>query len=191
MELSHYRTIHPSLSISFHRPLLRHNRTPVKHVSNRCGRVCPTKPSHTNIKLISIFNSAGVSGLTTALLLARNGYNVSVVAKHMPGDYDIEYCSPWAGADYSPFALTLLLDKEGRSNHLPVVSLPLNSCISAGPQHPVMQRWKPSANAQQNWSTTPGQSWNAWLVKSRPRVCISKVPSLPPRPQIKSPFHED
>jgi D-amino-acid oxidase len=35
---------------------------------------------------------AGVSGLTTALLLARkNEYNISVMAKHMPGDYDIEY----------------------------------------------------------------------------------------------------
>lgn len=43
-------------------------------------------------------NSAGVSGLTCALLLARNGnHNITIVAKHMPGDYDIEYASPWAG----------------------------------------------------------------------------------------------
>ncbi|KAG9232264.1 hypothetical protein BJ875DRAFT_467290 [Amylocarpus encephaloides] len=48
---------------------------------------------------------AGVSGLTTALLLAKDPWNkVTVVAKHMPGDYDIEYTSPWAGADYHPFA---------------------------------------------------------------------------------------
>lgn len=46
---------------------------------------------------------AGVAGLTTALLLSRNAnYNVTVAAKHMPGDYDIEYASPWAGADYLP-----------------------------------------------------------------------------------------
>ncbi|KAM3424069.1 hypothetical protein BST61_g11380 [Cercospora zeina] len=45
---------------------------------------------------------AGVSGLTTALLLARKGHHVTVVAKHMPGDYDIEYASPWAGANYFP-----------------------------------------------------------------------------------------
>lgn len=25
-----------------------------------------------------------------------------MVAKHMPGDYDIEYASPWAGANYMP-----------------------------------------------------------------------------------------
>ncbi|EMC91718.1 hypothetical protein BAUCODRAFT_302218 [Baudoinia panamericana UAMH 10762] len=48
---------------------------------------------------------AGVSGLTTALLLARtHKYNVTVIAKHMPGDYDIEYASPWAGANYLPVA---------------------------------------------------------------------------------------
>ncbi|KAK6431030.1 D-amino acid oxidase [Oleoguttula sp. CCFEE 5521] len=47
---------------------------------------------------------AGVSGLTTALLLARKGHKVSIVAKHMPGDYDIEYASPWAGANSLPVA---------------------------------------------------------------------------------------
>jgi len=48
-------------------------------------------------------NSAGVSGLTTALLLSKNPeYKITVVAKHMPGDYDIEYTSPWAGANYLP-----------------------------------------------------------------------------------------
>lgn len=46
---------------------------------------------------------AGVSGLTTALLLSDDPtVAVTVVAKHMPGDYDIEYASPWAGANYLP-----------------------------------------------------------------------------------------
>ena len=39
---------------------------------------------------------AGVAGLTTALVLARKGYKITVVAKHMPGDLSIEYTSPWA-----------------------------------------------------------------------------------------------
>lgn len=44
---------------------------------------------------------AGVAGLTTALLLCKNkNYKITVAAKHMPGDYDIEYASPWAGANY-------------------------------------------------------------------------------------------
>ena len=47
--------------------------------------------------------SAGVIGLTTALLLSKNSrHKVTIVAKHMPGDYDIEYASPWAGANYLP-----------------------------------------------------------------------------------------
>ncbi|KAJ5754893.1 hypothetical protein N7533_004436 [Penicillium manginii] len=46
---------------------------------------------------------AGVSGLTTAYLLSKDPANkITVLAKHMPGDYDIEYASPWAGANYMP-----------------------------------------------------------------------------------------
>ncbi|PYH42810.1 FAD-dependent oxidoreductase [Aspergillus saccharolyticus JOP 1030-1] len=46
---------------------------------------------------------AGVSGLTTAYLLSKDRSNsITVLAKHMPGDYDIEYASPWAGANYLP-----------------------------------------------------------------------------------------
>lgn len=51
-----------------------------------------------------------MTGLTTALLLSRNAnLNITVAAKHMPGDYDIEYASPWAGADYLPSVTWLLL----------------------------------------------------------------------------------
>jgi glycine/D-amino acid oxidase-like deaminating enzyme len=48
--------------------------------------------------------SAGVAGLTTAYLLSRDLplANITIVAKHFPGDYDIEYASPWAGANYAP-----------------------------------------------------------------------------------------
>ncbi|KAI1911066.1 D-amino acid oxidase [Ophidiomyces ophidiicola] len=45
----------------------------------------------------------GVIGLTTAYLLSKNKMNdITVAAKHMPGDYDVEYCSPWAGANFLP-----------------------------------------------------------------------------------------
>lgn len=48
---------------------------------------------------------AGVSGLTSALLLSKTKANaVTIVAKHMPGDYHIEYASPWAGANVLPMA---------------------------------------------------------------------------------------
>lgn len=40
-----------------------------------------------------------MSGLTTAVTLLREGFkNVTVVAKHVPGDMSSEYTSPWAGA---------------------------------------------------------------------------------------------
>ncbi|KAJ5385876.1 hypothetical protein N7509_008417 [Penicillium cosmopolitanum] len=49
---------------------------------------------------------AGVAGLMTALLLSKKqGYKIVVAAKHMPGDYDIEYASPWAGANYVPVSI--------------------------------------------------------------------------------------
>ncbi|KAL3303449.1 D-amino-acid oxidase [Colletotrichum asianum] len=47
---------------------------------------------------------AGVIGLTSALLLAKEGNSVTVVGKHMPGDYDAEYASPWAGANVIPLS---------------------------------------------------------------------------------------
>jgi hypothetical protein len=58
--------------------------------------------AHTRHALTKL-RRAGVSGLTSALLLSRNKANsVTVVAKHMPGDYDIEYASPFAGANVIP-----------------------------------------------------------------------------------------
>lgn len=49
--------------------------------------------------------SAGVIGLTCALELSKRKENtVTVVAKFMPGDYDIEYTSPFAGANVLPCA---------------------------------------------------------------------------------------
>lgn len=48
-------------------------------------------------------SSAGVSGLTTAFQLSKHDeFKVTIVAKHMPGDNDIEYASPLAGANYLP-----------------------------------------------------------------------------------------
>ncbi|KAI9694096.1 MAG: hypothetical protein M1822_003367 [Bathelium mastoideum] len=63
---------------------------------------------------------AGVVGLTTALLLSKNPKNnVTVVAKHMPGDYDIEYASPWAGANFFPVAKPGSLGEQYERNTWP------------------------------------------------------------------------
>jgi D-amino-acid oxidase len=39
--------------------------------------------------------SAGVTGLTSSIFLAEDGYQVTVIASHVPGDESIEYTSPW------------------------------------------------------------------------------------------------
>ncbi|KAF2019936.1 FAD dependent oxidoreductase [Aaosphaeria arxii CBS 175.79] len=53
----------------------------------------------TNVTIVG----AGVVGLTTAFILShRRDLSITLIAKHMPGDYDIEYASPWAGANYWP-----------------------------------------------------------------------------------------
>ncbi|GBB90208.1 hypothetical protein RclHR1_01710008 [Rhizophagus clarus] len=54
---------------------------------------------------------AGVIGLTTGLVLQRNGYQVKIIAEHWPGDFDINYTSPWAGAYVRPEPK---LDEKGR-----------------------------------------------------------------------------
>ena len=54
-----------------------------------------------------------MAGLTTALALSKNhSYKITVCAKYMPGDYDIEYASPWAGANYLP-SVSCLTIKSG------------------------------------------------------------------------------
>jgi thioredoxin reductase len=53
----------------------------------------------TNIIVIG----AGVTGLTTALVLKQKGYkHVTIVAKCIPSDMSIEYTSPYAGL-FLPF----------------------------------------------------------------------------------------
>ncbi|KAJ5161416.1 D-amino-acid oxidase [Penicillium capsulatum] len=53
--------------------------------------------------IVVVGASAGVAGLTTAWILSQDSSKVvTVIAKHMPGDYDIEYASPWAGANFMP-----------------------------------------------------------------------------------------
>jgi hypothetical protein len=40
------------------------------------------------------------------LELLRNGNQVTVIARDLPGDFTIEYSSPWAGAHFRPVPIT-------------------------------------------------------------------------------------
>jgi hypothetical protein len=68
----------------------------IKKVKVHHGYSSGDRAKHSFLAYLLIVSRAGVAGLTTALVLARKGYKVMVVAKHMPGDLSIEYTSPWA-----------------------------------------------------------------------------------------------
>lgn len=75
----------------------------VSKEARRCARVSPPGKSGgyskqttcmTNLPPLA-YRSAGVTGLTSAVLLAEDGYHVTILAAHVPGDSSIEYTSPW------------------------------------------------------------------------------------------------
>ncbi|KAI9877118.1 MAG: hypothetical protein M1830_004742 [Pleopsidium flavum] len=51
-----------------------------------------------------VFGGKSVIGLQTALFLQEAGYKTTIVAKHLPGDLDVDYASPWAGAHWRTHA---------------------------------------------------------------------------------------
>ncbi|KAA8642855.1 hypothetical protein EYZ11_009697 [Aspergillus tanneri] len=71
--------------------------------------------------------SAGIIGLSVALELSKRGYgqHITVVAEHLPGDKDIKYTSPWAGANFSGIsgsnANALRWDRLGYSTMMELV----------------------------------------------------------------------
>ncbi|RFU35463.1 hypothetical protein B7463_g881, partial [Scytalidium lignicola] len=103
---------------------------------------------------------AGVAGLTTALLLSKvPGYKIVVAAKHMPGDYDIEYASPWAGANYMPVSVRGTKAAEWDKN----TWSPLEDLAANHPEAGVHFQGNRSKDAN---STTA--SWFAELLSSNP-----------------------
>ncbi|KAI9801757.1 MAG: hypothetical protein M1825_003129 [Sarcosagium campestre] len=79
---------------------------------------------------------AGVTGLTTALLLAKDKANdVSIIAKDHPGDYAAEYASPWAGANYLPVSTTGTREEIWDRNTWPELHRLANEVPEAGIHH--------------------------------------------------------
>ncbi|KAJ9259933.1 hypothetical protein DTO207G8_630 [Paecilomyces variotii] len=107
---------------------------------------------------------AGVAGLTTAYLLSQNAANnITVVAKHMPGDYDIEYCSPWAGANYLPVGVQGSAHAEYEKKTWPVLQELAQNCPEAG------IHFQPTVvyNREKDKQSATGQ-WFAELLKKEP-----------------------
>lgn len=61
-----------------------------------------SSPDPRNITILG----AGIIGLTSSLVLshAYPESQITIIAKHFPGDRSIEYTSPWAGANWSSMA---------------------------------------------------------------------------------------
>ncbi|PYH84681.1 FAD dependent oxidoreductase [Aspergillus uvarum CBS 121591] len=49
-----------------------------------------------------IIVGAGVIGLSCAIRLAQSGHRVTIISRELPGDFHIDYASPWAGAHFRP-----------------------------------------------------------------------------------------
>ncbi|KAF9579943.1 hypothetical protein BGW38_003593 [Lunasporangiospora selenospora] len=67
----------------------------------------PSTPYRVNVL------GAGVSGLSTALSLLEKDpsrYSVKVISTHLPGEFHVDYTSPWAGAHWRSYAD--IADKE-------------------------------------------------------------------------------
>ncbi|KAJ5720191.1 D-amino-acid oxidase [Penicillium malachiteum] len=63
-----------------------------------------------------------VSGLTTAYMLSKDADNkITVLAKRVSGDYDVEYASPWTCADYLPFGKEGSNQREWERDSWPVL----------------------------------------------------------------------
>lgn len=108
--------------------------------------------------------------MTTALLLSRNPKNhVSIVAKHMPGDYDVEYASPWAGANYMPSVTSLLFRYVN-------FILKIN-CAYKNIQNVAYLFVAPKLP---NGTGTLGRNWIIWQSMSQSREYITRV-ILPPK----------
>ncbi|KAI9836602.1 MAG: hypothetical protein M1819_001234 [Sarea resinae] len=98
------------------------------------------------------------------MLLSRDArYQVTVVAKHMPGDYDIEYASPWAGANYLPVSLSGTDASEWDKNTWPELARLAKDVPEAGIhfQNTVIY------NRKKDITTASGQ-WYSELLSTSP-----------------------
>ncbi|KAK5085278.1 D-amino acid oxidase [Lithohypha guttulata] len=125
---------------------------------------------------------AGVAGLTTAMLLSQNPrYKITVAAKHMPGDYDIEYASPWAGANYFPVSVKGTPAAEWEGNTWPSLENLARNYPEAGVHFQgceVYNRSKDVGSVTANWFSellSPTPWWKSLLpdFKTIPKTELS------------------
>ncbi|CBX93714.1 hypothetical protein LEMA_P033880.1 [Plenodomus lingam JN3] len=141
-----------------------------------------SQPSPSTWTLMHVV-SAGVLGLSTALALSKHdGLNVTVVAKHMPGDYDIEYASPWAGANFLPVGKPGSKLQEFEKATWPELDRMCRQLPEAGIHHQVTRtygRKKDAGTATGQWfeELTKEDAWFKDLVPNFRLLPKEELPS--------------
>jgi D-amino-acid oxidase len=117
---------------------------------------------------------AGVIGLQTAISLLEDGYRITILAKHFPGDRSVEYTSPWyvPSSIFSRYFYFRGLSYLSSTFHLVLkvalicVSLPC-CCFQhflTQTNHRAGAQWRSHASAgdteQQKWDI---ETYNYWL----------------------------
>lgn len=123
-------------------------------------------------------NRAGVLGLSTALAVSKHeDIDVLVVSKHMPGDYDIEYASPWAGANYWPVGKPGSNLQNFEKTTWPELARICREVPEAGihfQESRVYGRKKDAGTATGQWFEELCKE-DAWFKDVAPNVCFSSI----------------
>ncbi|KAF2226758.1 hypothetical protein BDZ85DRAFT_256727 [Elsinoe ampelina] len=126
---------------------------------------------------------AGVSGLTSALLLSRHGrYSITIISKHMPGDYDIEYASPWAGANFFPMSQDGTPSRDYERNTWPELEKLARDLPEAGVHFQntaVYRRAKDAGTPVSDWMSELAKedAWFKDLVPNFKPIPASQLPA--------------
>ncbi|CAG8787945.1 813_t:CDS:2, partial [Dentiscutata erythropus] len=110
--------------------------------------------------------------ITTALILQRNGYQVQILAEHWPGDSDINYTSPWAGAAWRPH---FYLDNIKNVDKFERISFKAFWTLMHTPDTGLM-----SATIYDYMDKKPELSQDGWLKEFVPKFRVLPQRKLPP-----------
>ncbi|KAF2026866.1 D-amino-acid oxidase, partial [Setomelanomma holmii] len=103
----------------------------------------------------------GVSGLTTSLVLAqKGGFDITLIAQHLPGDTAPEYTSPWAGANFLPSKRVRVSAQGSKESEYDMLTFPYlwelaQTAPEAGVQVTPVMLWnrKKDVDSHRHWAT--------------------------------------
>ncbi|KAK9763296.1 hypothetical protein K7432_010159 [Basidiobolus ranarum] len=113
---------------------------------------------------------AGVVGVTSAYLLQKAGYQVTILAEHLPGDFHQHYTSPWAGAHWRSVAAA----NDISAQQYDAISFGIFQDLAKNPKTGVMMTQETNF-----WEQLP-QGWETpWFSKFCPNYRVLAKNELP------------